>query len=101
ARLQLSHSSKNLELFFTNAERFPTVPANTSALTTECGLMGRFGPAAAGTGGDFKRDTQAGRGTHLVADQLGQRVELTRRRLEDQLVVHLKQHPRLQARRLQ
>ena len=47
---------------------------------------------------NLQRHPQVGRAAHLGADQLAQGVELTRRHLEDQLVVHLEQHPRPQPR---
>ena len=46
---------------------------------------------------DLERHVQLQRGGHDAQDHLAQRLQLRLRALEDQLVVHLQQHARLEA----
>src|SRR6266542_2800977 len=60
-------------------------------------LMTCLFPGAAGAERHLQGHRQLTRAAHIRGDQLAQRVELAGRDLEDQLVMHLKQHPRAQA----
>ena len=50
-------------------------------------------PARPGADRHVQRDGQLGRGGHLLADQHFERVTFARGDFEDELVVHLEQHP--------
>ena len=56
-------------------------------------LVPGFLPRQAGTEGDGQGDGEVGGAAHRLAHERAQVVELTRRDLEQQLVVHLEQHP--------
>lgn len=60
-------------------------------------LVRGFVPGAADADGDVQGDGHLDGGAHVAADQFLQCLALARGDLEDQFVVHLQEHPRLEA----
>ena len=54
-------------------------------------------PGAAHADRDVERDGHVDGAAHIAADQLLEQLPLTRGDLEDEFVMHLEEHPRLQA----